>query len=453
MNTAASITRRRAVGRAAAASGACAPGPRSAALIERESRVCARNYAPLPIVAARAQGCRIWDADGRAYLDMMGGYSALAFGHAHPRLVRALAEQAATLALVSRAIHSDRLAPLAEALAALTGLPKVLPVNTGVEAVETAIKAARKWGARVRGVPDGAARIVVCEGNFHGRTTTVVGFSSHAPYRAGFGPFDGGFMQVPFGDAAALEAAIDARTVAFLFEPIQGEGGIVVPPAGWLAQVRRICDRHRVLMIADEVQTGLGRTGAALACDHERVRPDGVCLGKALGGGLLPVSAFVATEEVMDVFSPGDHGSTFGGNPLAARVATEALAVLAEERLAERAARLGAQLIERLRARRHPAIDDVRGRGLLVGVQLRADLPASDAVRALAARGVITRDTHRNTVRLSPPLVVRPEELDEAVEALFGVLDEALAARGDPAGAARAAGTRRHPTHERTTHA
>jgi ornithine--oxo-acid transaminase len=393
--------------------------------IERESVLCAHNYAPLPVVAARAAGCTVWDTDGKRWLDMMSGYSAVSFGHAHPRLIRVLCEQASKLAVTSRAIHSDQLAPFAEALVALVGLPRVLPMNTGVEAVETAIKAARKWAALAKGIPEGRAQIVVCEGNFHGRTTTVIGFSSHAQYRFGFGPFDGGFVAIPFGDAAALEAAINSRTAAFLFEPIQGEGGINVPPAGWLRAVREICSRHRVLMIADEVQTGLGRTGAVLACDHEQVRPDGLCLGKALGGGLLPVSAFVATEELMSMFQPGDHGSTFGGNPLACRVAREALAVLIEEKLPERAAALGSEARARLQARRHPAIADVRGRGLLIGVELRRELDAAAVVHELAQHGVITKDTHRNTVRLSPPLVVEPAELEFATDALFRVLDDA----------------------------
>jgi ornithine--oxo-acid transaminase len=404
--------------------------------IAREAAGCARNYAALPVVAARAAGCTIWDTDGRRYLDMMSSYSAVSFGHAHPRLTHALCEQAATLAVTSRAIHSDQLAPFAEALSALVGLPRVLPMNTGVEAVETAIKAARKWATVIKGVPEGRAQIIVCDGNFHGRTTTVVGFSSHPQYRFGFGPFDGGFVTIPFGDAAALEAAITPRTAAFLFEPIQGEGGINLPPAGWLRAVREICSRHRMLMIADEVQTGLGRTGAVLACDHEQVRPDGLCLGKALGGGLLPVSAFVATDELMGVFTPGDHGSTFGGNALAARVAREALAVLVEERLSERAATLGADALARLRSRRHPAVSEVRGRGLLIGVELRPELDAAELVHALAQRGVITKDTHRNTVRLSPPLVVELAELDFAIEALFAALDGAMRAAQAPRRAA-----------------
>jgi ornithine--oxo-acid transaminase len=404
--------------------------------IEREAALCARNYEPLPVVAARAAGCTIWDSDGQRYLDMMSGYSAVSFGHAHPRLTRALCEQAATLAVTSRAIHSDQLAPLAETLTALVGLPRVLPMNTGAEAVETAIKAARKWATVVKGVPEGKAQIIVCDGNFHGRTTTIVGFSPHAQYRFGFGPFDGGFVAIPFGDAAALEAAITPRTAAFLFEPIQGEGGIVVPPAGWLRAVREICSRHRVLLIADEVQTGLGRTGAVLACDHEQVRPDGLCLGKALGGGLLPVSAFVASEELMGVFRPGDHGSTFGGNALAARVAREALAVLVEERLAPRAAALGQDVLTRLQAARHPAIVEARGRGLLIGVELRRELDAAAIVRALAQRGVITKDTHRNTVRLTPPLVIGSAELDFAIDMLFGVLDDAMRAVQAPRRAA-----------------
>jgi len=399
---------------------------RSARYIEREDSTCARNYAPLPVVASHARGCKIWDTEERCYLDMMSGYSAVSLGHAHPRLVAALCEQAAKLAVTSRAVYSDQLAPFAESLTALVGLPRMLPVNSGVEAVETAIKAARKWAAVVKNVPEGRARIVVCENNFHGRTTTVVGFSSHAQYRSGFGPFDSGFVTIPFGDANALEGALTSDTAAFLFEPIQGEGGINVPPSGWLRAVRELCSRHRVLMLADEVQTGLGRTGAMLACDHEEVKPDGLCLGKALGGGLLPVSAFLASEELMGVFHPGDHGSTFGGNALAARVAREALAVLVDEDLPRRADMLGNYAISKLRARRHPCIAEVRGRGLLVGVELVPQLAAADVALALARRGVITKDTHRNTVRLTPPLVVDYSELDYAIKALFRVLDDGL---------------------------
>lgn len=396
----------------------------SRSFIDAEARLCARNYAPLEVVAERSAGCWIWDVEGRRYLDMMSGYSALGFGHSHPRLVAALCDQAQRLAMTSRAIHTDQLAPFLEALSALTGLPRGLPMNTGAEAVETAIKAARKWATVEKGIPEGNAEIIVCDENFHGRTTTIVGFSSHESYRFGFGAFAPGFRLIPFGDAAALEDAITSRSAAFLFEPIQGEGGINVPPAGFLRAVREICSRHRVLMLADEIQTGLGRTGRVFACDHEDVKPDGLCLGKALGGGLLPVSAFLATEEVMGVFGPGDHGSTFGGMPLAARVGREALALLVEEDLARRAEEMGQYLVERLSRRAHPLIREVRGRGLLVGVELWPSVEAHTLTVRLAARGVITKDTHRNTVRLSPPLIIEKSELDLAVDTLMTVLDE-----------------------------
>lgn len=398
----------------------------TAAFLEADARLAAQNYAPLPVVATRAEGCHIWDVEGRRYLDLMSGYSAVGFGHSHPRLVRALVEQAGRLAMTSRALHTDQLVPFLERLTRLAGLPRALPMNTGAEAVETALKAARKWATVVKGVPDGAAEIIVCANNFHGRTTTIVGFSSHASYRYGFGPFAPAFREVPFGDAAAMEAAIGPHTAAVLLEPIQGEGGINVPPPGYLRRVRELCTRHRVLMIADEVQTGLGRTGRILALDHEGVRPDGLCLGKALGGGLLPVSAFVATEEVMGVFGPGDHGSTFGGMPLAARVASEALDLLVEDDLAARAGQLGESLIARLRLARHPLVREVRGKGLLVGIELDPSVDAHAVVGKMAERGVITKDTHRNTLRFSPPLVIDESDLKFACHTLFAVLDERL---------------------------
>jgi ornithine--oxo-acid transaminase len=409
---------------------------RTADFLAADADVCAQNYAPLPIVATRAAGCHIWDVEDRCYLDMMSGYSAVGFGHSHPRLVQALTEQAGRLAMTSRAMHSDQLAPFLAKLTETVGLPRALPMNTGAEAVETAIKAARKWATVVKGVPDGSAEIIVCANNFHGRTTTLVGFSSHDNYRYGFGGFAPGFVTVPFGDAQALRAAITPRTAAFLFEPIQGEGGINVPPPGFLRTVRAICSEHKVLMIADEVQTGLGRTGRVLACDHEDVRPDGVCLGKALGGGLLPVSAFVATEELMGVFTPGDHGSTFGGMPLAARVGLEALCLLAEEKLAQRAAQAGEYLKHRLMTTAHPLVREVRGKGLLIGVELESAVDAHAIAEAMARRGVITKDTHRNTIRFSPPLVVHAKDLDQACDALFAVLDEAWSGRSTRTAAA-----------------
>jgi ornithine--oxo-acid transaminase len=391
--------------------------------IELEARHGAHNYHPLPVVISRGEGVWLFDTDGRRYLDMMSAYSAVSFGHGHPVLVKALTDQAQRLAITSRAFHTDRLGAFLEALTRATGMDRALPMNSGAEAVETAIKAARKWAYKVKGVPEGRARILVAEGNFAGRTTTIVGFSSEAQYRDGFGPFAPGFASVPFGDAAALEAAITPDTAAFIVEPIQGEAGIVVPPAGYLRAVREICTRRNVLMICDEVQTGLGRTGAMLACDHEGVKPDGLTLGKALGGGLLPVSAFLARADVMAQFTPGDHGSTFGGNPLAAAVGLAALQTLESEHLAERAQREGAHLMASLRALRHPAITDIRGKGLLVGVQIDPAFASARAVcEALMDEGVLTKDTHHTVVRLAPPLVIERAQVDLAVAALGRVL-------------------------------
>ena len=391
--------------------------------IALEERFGAANYLPLPVVLTRGEGVYLWGDDGKRYLDMMSAYSAVSFGHGHPRLVEALIAQARQLAMTSRAFHSDRLGPFLQRLCMLTGMDRALPMNSGAEAVETALKAARKWGYTVKGIAEERAQVIVAGNNFAGRTTTLVGFSSEAQYRSGFGPFTPGFLIVPFGDAAALEAAITPDTCAFLVEPIQGEAGIVVPPAGYLRAVREICTRHNVLMICDEIQTGLGRTGKLLACDHEGVRPDGLTLGKALGGGLLPVSAFLAREDVMAVFKPGDHGSTFGGNPLAAAVGDAALQVLVDERLAERAASRGELLMERLRALAHPAIVAIRGKGLLVGVEIDpAFATARRVCEGLMREGVLTKDTHGTVVRLAPPLVIGAREIDEAVAALDRVI-------------------------------
>ena len=395
-----------------------APSP-----LHLEAAYGAHNYHPLPIVLTRGAGAYLFDEAGRRYLDMMSAYSAVSFGHSHPVLVQALTEQAGRLAVTSRAFHTDRLGPFLQQLCRMTGMARALPMNSGAEAVETAIKAARKWAYKVKRVPEGQAQILVAEGNFAGRTTTIVGFSSEAQYRDGFGPFAPGFASVPFGDAPALEAAITPHTAAFIVEPIQGEAGIVVPPAGYLAAVREICTRHKVLMICDEVQTGLGRTGALLACDHEGVKPDGLTLGKALGGGLLPVSAFLARDDVMAQFTPGDHGSTFGGNPLAAAVGHAALLLLEKEQLAQRAAEQGAYLMAQLRALAHPAITEVRGRGLLVGVEIDpAFASARQVCEALMHEGVLTKDTHHTVVRLAPPLVIEREQVDSAVQALGRVL-------------------------------
>ena len=391
----------------------------TASPIELEARHGAHNYHPLPVVLTRGAGVYLFDTAGRRYLDMMSAYSAVSFGHGHPVLVRVLAEQAQRLAVTSRAFHTDRLGPFLATLCRLTGMDRALPMNSGAEAVETAIKAARKWAYKLKGVPEGRAQILVAEGNFAGRTTTIVGFSSEAQYRDGFGPFAPGFASVPFGDAAALEAAIGPHTAAFIVEPIQGEAGIVVPPPGYLRAVREICTRRNVLMICDEVQTGLGRTGALLACDHEGVKPDGLMLGKALGGGLLPVSAFLARADVMAQFTPGDHGSTFGGNPLAAAVGQAALELLEREGLPAKAAAHGEYLMARLRALRHPAITEVRGKGLLIGVQIAPEFACARAVcEALMDEGVLTKDTHHTIVRLAPPLVIERAQVDAAVDAL-----------------------------------
>ncbi|MGQ0594859.1 MAG: ornithine--oxo-acid transaminase [Gammaproteobacteria bacterium] len=393
--------------------------------IALESRFCAPNYRPLPIVLTRGEGCYVWDDQGRCYLDMMSAYSAVSFGHAHPRLIRALRDQAARLAVVSRAFHTDRLGPFVRRACELTGMDMALPVNTGAEAVETALKAARRWAYRVKGVPEDAAEIIVCDGNFHGRTIAIVGFSSETAYRSGFGPFPPGFVSIPFGDADALEKAITPETAAFLVEPIQGEGGIVVPPPGYLARCAEICRAHRVLLLCDEVQTGLGRTGRLLACRHDGVVPDGLMLGKALGGGLLPVSMFLARREVMEVFDVGSHGSTFGGNPLAAAVGLEALNVLVEEGLAERAATLGERLLARLKTVASPLVRDVRGRGLLIGVEIDTRrVSARTLCRRLADRGVLTKDTHDSVIRFAPPLTIGREQIDEGAAVFATTIDE-----------------------------
>ncbi len=392
--------------------------------VAQENRFGAHNYHPLPVVLARGEGVYLFDTAGRRYLDMMSAYSAVSFGHGHPALIRALTEQAQRLAVCSRAFHTDQLGPFLAKLCEVTGMHSALPMNTGAEAVETAVKAARKWAYKVKGVPSGQAHILVAAGNFAGRTTTIIGFSSEAQYRDGFGPFTPGFSSVPFGDAAALEAAITPHTAAFLVEPVQGEAGIIVPPAGYLKAVRDICTRHNVLMIADEVQSGLGRTGKTLACDHEGVRPDGLTLGKALGGGLLPVSAFLARADVMAQFTPGDHGSTFGGNPLAAAVGLAALNMLETENLADLALAQGDYLMTELRRMNHPAVVEVRGKGLLIGIEIDPAVASARTVcEALIHEGVLTKDTHHTVVRLAPPLTISRAQIDVAVAALRKVLD------------------------------
>jgi len=390
-----------------------------------ERRFGATNYDPLPIVLARGEGVWLYDDQGRRYLDMLSAYSAVSFGYGHPKLVKVLAEQAQRLAITSRAFHSERLGPFLARLCELTGMDRALPMTTGAEGVETAIKCARKWAYTVKGVPKDQAELIVCTGNFHGRTSTIVGLSTEAQYRDGFGPYAAGTRHVPFGDAQALEAAITPNTAAFLVEPVQGEAGIVVPPEGYLTECARICKARNVLFIVDEVQTGLGRTGKLLACHHEGVKPDGLILGKALGGGLIPVSAFLAREEVMGVFKPGDHGSTFGGNALGATVGLAALEVLIEEKLSERAAEMGEYLLQRLKSIASPVVKDVRGRGLLVGIELDpARVTARRFVETLLKHGVLSKDTHGTVARFAPALIVKREDLDWGVERICDALRE-----------------------------
>lgn len=392
------------------------------------SRYCARNYEPLPVVLARGEGAHLWDVEGRRYVDMMSAYSAISLGHAHPRIIARLTEQARRLSVASRAYYDDRLGPFLEEVCKVTGLDVALPMNSGAEAVETAIKAARRWGHRVKGLRRPV--IVVAEGNFHGRTTTIISFSSEPEYRDGFGPFTPGFRAAAFGDLAAMEAAITPDTAAVLVEPIQGEAGIIVPPHGWLAGLRRLCDEHRVLLLLDEIQSGLGRTGAWFAFQHENIRPDGVMLGKALGGGVLPVSVFAARQEVMDVFTPGSHGSTFGGNSLAAAVGLEALHVIRDEELVERSRQLGEHMLRRLAAIHSPALKEVRGRGLWAGAEIDPQFAnAREVCERLLENGVLSTATHHTVVRLAPPLVIAREDLDFAIDRFEEVLVEILEPR------------------------
>lgn len=383
----------------------------------------AHNYKPLDVVLTR--GCGVWveDVEGKRYIDFLAAYSAVNQGHCHPRLVRVMAEQAGRLTLTSRAFRNDQLPLLAKELCELTGYEMMLPMNSGAEAVETAIKVARKWGYEAKGVKDERAHIITCHGNFHGRTISIISFSPEEQYRDGFGPFTPGFELIPYGDAAALEAAITPDTVAFLVEPIQGESGVVIPPPGYLQQVREICDRHKVLLITDEIQSGLGRTGKLLAAEHEGVRADVVTIGKALSGGLYPISAVLSSRKVLCVFQPGDHGSTYGGNPLACAVAREALKILVEEKLIERAAELGDYLLDRLRRLSSPYIKQVRGRGLWAGIVLKPEAGgARRFCEALKERGVLCKDTHWDVIRLAPPLVITKDEIDWALERLEQVL-------------------------------
>ncbi len=394
--------------------------------IALEEAHTARNYSPLPVVATSASGAWITDVEGRRYLDCLAAYSAVNFGHHNPEIIAAAHRQLDELTLVSRAFHSDRLGPFCEVLSELCGKDMVLPMNSGAEAVESGIKVARKWGTEVKGVPEGMANIIVADNNFHGRTISIVSFSSDDTARAGFGPFTPGFRSTPFGDADAVAAAIDQHTVAVLVEPVQGEAGVVVPPDDYLPRLRELCSRHNVLLIADEIQSGLGRTGRTFACDHWGVEPDVYVLGKALGGGVVPLSAVVASADVLGVLKPGEHGSTFGGNPLASAIGTEVVNILRRGEFQERSAQLGERLHARLRSLIGRGVLEVRGMGLWAGVDIDARLGTGKQLsKALASRGVLVKDTQGSTLRFAPPLVITAEEIDWAVQQLAAVLDEA----------------------------
>ena len=394
-------------------------------MIELEERYCAQNYLPLPVVLTHGEGVFVWDDDGNKYLDMMSAYSAVSHGHANPRLVKVAQEQLAKLNIVSRAYHTDKLGPFLQRACELTGMDMALPMNTGAEGVETALKAARKWAYDVKGVKADAAEIIACKGNFHGRTISVIAFSSEEQYKRGFGPFPAGFRLAEYGNLKSLEELITPNTAAFLIEPIQGEAGIVLPPAGYLKACAELCEKYNVLLIADEVQTGLGRTGKLLACEHEGVQPDGLILGKALGGGILPVSMFLARQDVMAVFTPGDHGSTFGGNPLAAAVGLEALNILVEDDLPTRSASMGDYMLDGLQKIDSPLIKDIRGVGLFVGVEIDPALgTAREVCERLMQHGILSKETHDTVVRLAPPLTISRSEIDWALERISDVLRE-----------------------------
>jgi ornithine--oxo-acid transaminase len=397
---------------------------RTGKLIDDANSYGASNYKPLPVVLSRGEGVWVWDVEGRKYLDMLSAYSALNQGHRHPAIIAAAAEQLGKLTLTSRAFHNDQMGPFLRELCEAAGYEKFLPMNTGAEAVETAIKTVRKWGYTKKRVPEGKAQIIVCENNFHGRTTTIVGFSSEEQYRLGFGPFTPGFVQITYGDVKALESAITEHTVGFLVEPIQGEGGVIVPPDGFLGKAAQICKQRGVVLMADEIQTGLGRTGRLFCSEWDDVRPDMVIVGKALGGGVYPVSGVLADNELMDVFQPGDHGSTFGGNPLAAAVARAALRVILDEGLSERADKLGTWFMDGLRRIDSPHVAEVRGRGLLIGVVIKDESgPARPFCEALQERGILAKETHGQVIRFAPPLVVEQSVLETALGEIEAVLN------------------------------
>jgi len=390
--------------------------------IELEDMYGARNYHPLDVVIDRGEGVWVYDVEGNKYLDCLSAYSAVSQGHSHPAIAQAAIEQMQQLTLISRAFRNDQMGPFLKELCDLIGYDLALLMNSGAEAVETAIKSARKWGYIIKGVPDNQAEIIVCQGNFHGRTTTIVGFSSEESYKEDFGPFSPGFVTIPYGDSAALEAAITPNTVAFLFEPVQGEGGVLIPTEGYLSDVAGICARHNVLLVADEIQTGLGRTGKLLACEHEDVRPDVVILGKALSGGFYPVSAVLTDKHILGLFRPGDHGSTFGGNPLGAAIGRAALKVLVDERMITRSSELGAYFKGRLERIESDYIKEVRGKGLFIGVEL--NVPARRFCEALREKGILCKETHVNVIRFAPPLVITKDEIDWAIGQIEPVLLE-----------------------------
>lgn len=401
-------------------------GATSDHLIDSERRLGAHNYAPLDVVLTRGRGVWVWDVDGNRYLDCLSAYSAVNQGHCHPRILAALTDQAQRLTLTSRAFRNDQLGLLYEDLAALTGSHKILPMNSGAEAVESAIKAVRKWGYEVRGVPDGAAEIIVCADNFHGRTIGIVGFSTDPTARTGFGPFAPGFKIIPFGDAAALAAAITPNTVAFLVEPIQGEAGVIIPPPGYFKVVRELCSSNGITLILDEIQTGLGRTGKLLAEEHEGIEADVTLIGKALSGGFYPVSAVLSNQDVLGVLRPGEHGSTFGGNPLACAVARAALRVLVDEGMIENSASLGAYFLEQLAGIEASVVREIRGRGLMLAIELEPDVGgARPLIEKLKERGILAKDTHGHTIRIAPPLVITRQEVDWALERITDVLTSA----------------------------
>jgi ornithine--oxo-acid transaminase len=392
--------------------------------IEVVERYSAHNYHPLPVVIAEGEGSWVTDVEGKRYLDFLSAYSALNFGHRHPALVAAAKRQLDRLTLTSRAFHNDQIGPFLQELADLCEMDLALPMNSGAEGVETALKTARKWGYQVKGVADDRAKVIVCERNFHGRTISIISFSSDPASRRGFGPLTPGFVSVPFGDADALEAAIDDDTVAFLVEPVQGEAGVIIPPEGYLRRARAICSARNVLLIADEIQSGLGRTGTTFAFEHDGIRPDMIILGKALGGGIIPVSAVVADREVLGVYKPGEHGSTFGGNPLAAAIGRAVLELLRTGELQERSRSLGEHMAGRVRDAALPAVEQARIRGLWGGIQLApAARPARGVAERLLGQGVLAKDTHETTIRLAPPLVISREDLDWGLDRVFAVLE------------------------------